>query len=120
MISFQVIGANSMAGKFLAATGMIPSAMSEGLDKAALLVTRTAKQKAPVDTGFLRSSIRPAGSGGKERYVVSHAEYSIYQEVGTYCMAAHPYMRPALDENADQIKNILGSKALMTIHGAGL
>lgn len=56
-----------------------------------------AKQKAPVDTGFLKENIR---TEYKPHEVVIHARagYSGYQEFGTRFMPAQPFMRPMMNE----------------------
>lgn len=35
--------------------------------------------------------------------LIAPVEYSPYQEYGTYKMAAHPFMRPAIDETAPEM-----------------
>jgi HK97 gp10 family phage protein len=118
VISISVSGAERIAAKFLAAATIVPAvAVPSALDKAALLVVRSAKQKAPFDTGALRGQIDPSRPSANEADVTSHADYSIYQEVGTYKMAAHPYMRPALDENKDQIEELLGHSVMAAVQG---
>jgi HK97 gp10 family phage protein len=47
--------------------------------------------KAPVDTGFLRDSIRVQEASAERLTVVSEAEYSAYVEFGTYKMSAQPF-----------------------------
>ena len=118
MISFKVEGADIMARKFLLAATAVPAkAVPDALDKAALLVTRSAKINAPVDTGFLRGSIAPSRPSLSEADVTASAEYAIYQEVGTYKMAAQPFMRPALDENKAQIEELIGHSVQMAVQG---
>lgn len=118
MITFKVEGADIMARKFLLAATAVPAkAVPDALDKAALLVTRSAKQKAAVDTGFMRGAIAPSRPSPSEADVTSHAEYSIYVEVGTSRMAAQPFMRPALDENAAQIEELVGHAVVTTVQG---
>ena len=58
---------------------------------------RYAKRYAPVDTGFLRAGIQ-AEAIGLVGEVISTAEYSAYQEYGTYKMRAHPFMGPAREK----------------------
>lgn len=58
---------------------------------------RYAKAFAPVDTGFLRSAIT-AEAIGLVGEVISNAEYSAFQEYGTWKMRAHPFMGPARDK----------------------
>ncbi len=68
--------------------------------KAGTRIENEAKQKCPVDTGRLRSSIgmRP-GVDGKGMYVDvgSDVEYAAAVEFGTFRTRAQPYLRPALD-----------------------
>lgn len=118
MISMTVHGAEAIARKFATAAVIVPAkAVPDGLDKCGLLVVRRAKQKAHVDTGNMRGLIAKERPSPAEVDVVSPAEYSIYQEMGTYKMAAHPFMRPALDESSDQIQEILGHSVIATIQG---
>ena len=113
-----VHGAQAIAAKFATAATVVPAvAVPSALNKAGLLVLTRAKQKAPYDTGNLRGLIAKERPSPAEVDVVSPAEYSIYQEMGTYKMAAHPYMRPALDESSDQIQEILGHSVIATIQG---
>jgi len=60
--------------------------MVDAMKQAALLVTRTARELAPVDTGRLRASILPdvAVKGNEVVGVVgSNVEYAPYMELGT-------------------------------------
>lgn len=52
---------------------------------------------APVETGFLRDSIEVTPDGE----LVVGAPYALDQEFGTYKMAAHPFIRPAIDNKMD-------------------
>ena len=107
------------------------------LGKACALVERSAKQKAPKGTGELRRSITSRvepGADGAVGIVYTPLEYDPYIEFGTGLFAEeggrkdvtwhykddegewhstsgmkpHPYMRPALNENREEIKRILG------------
>jgi HK97 gp10 family phage protein len=121
VISISVHGAERIAAKFATAAAVVPvRAVPDALDKCALLVVRSAKQHAPVDTGALRGLITPARPSVNEADAISHAEYSIYQEVGTWKMAAHPFMRPALDENKDRIEELIGHEVVMAVQGVML
>ena len=67
-----------------------------------------AQRKAPVDTGTLMRSIRlDLADEGMTAVVSANTEYAAYQEYGTRFMAAHPYLRPALREQAETFKNDL-------------
>lgn len=109
-----------------------PSKIEANLGKACALVERAAKLKAPKGNGELRRSItsRIEGTTG---IVFTPLEYAPYVEYGTglfaekggradvpwsYCdergewhttsgQHPQPFLRPALDENREQIKRIL-------------
>lgn len=102
--------------------------LESGIEKACLLVERSAKQKAPKDTGALRRSITSEVKNldGK---IYTPLEYAPYQEYGTGLFAENggrqdvpwsyqddkgewhstsgmkpqPFMRPALYENRESI-----------------
>lgn len=102
------------------------------LQKACLLVERSAKQKAPKGSGELRRSIT-SRVDGDTGIVFTPLEYAPYVEYGTGLFAEnggrqdvpwnykddegnwhktsgmkpHPYMRPALEENRSKIVKIL-------------
>ena len=106
--------------------------LKKSLETAALLVERSARQKAPKDTGALRRSITSKVEG-LEGIVYTPLEYAPYIEYGTGLFAEgngrkdvpwnyqddkgnwhstsglkpHPFMRPSLDENREKILKIL-------------
>ena len=67
------------------------------VQKTAADVEAQAKTFAPVDTGYLRSSIQAQPTGALSAIVNCGADYGIYQEYGTSKMAAHPFMVPAAE-----------------------
>ncbi len=84
-------------------TSRIPQITAAALAKAALVTAKAAfdieghaKMAAPVDTGFLKSSIQASG-GGLEWVVSVGAEYGIYQEFGTRYNPPQPYLIPAAE-----------------------
>lgn len=109
--------------------------LERAMGKACALVERSAKQKAPKDTGALRRSITSkveADSREITGTVYTPLEYAPYVEFGTGLFAEsggrrsswtyvddkgeghktsgqkpQPYMRPALNENRTRIKEIL-------------
>ena len=106
--------------------------LEAALGKACALVERTAKKKAPKGDGALRRSITSEVKD-LEGVVYTPLEYAPYVEFGTglfaenggrqqvpWCykddegnwhstsgMKPQPFMRPALDENREEIKRIL-------------
>ena len=109
-----------------------PVKIAAALGKCCALVERSAKQKAPKDSGDLRRSITSRVEG-EVGIVFTPLEYAPYQEFGTGIFAEtggrqsvwayedeetgeliwthgnkpHPFLRPALNENRAQIKRIL-------------
>lgn len=108
------------------------AALKKSLETAALLVERSAREKAPKDTGALRRSIRSKVEG-LEGIIYTPLEYAPYIEYGTGLFAEgngrkdvpwnyqddkgnwhstsglkpQPFMRPSLDENREKIVEIL-------------
>lgn len=63
----------------------------------AFQVEAGAKTRAPVDTGYLKSSIQ-AERKSRFRWLVNvFAEYGIFVEYGTYKMRAQPFLTPAVE-----------------------
>lgn len=56
-----------------------------------------AKSVVPVDTGFLKSTLGVEVSGQVVK-IVALAGYAAFVELGTYKMAAQPYLRPAYEQ----------------------
>lgn len=108
------------------------SDLQKAISKACMVVERSAKQLAPKGSGELRRSITSEVSG-LEGKVFTPLEYAPYVEYGTGLFAEnggradvpwsykddegkwhstsgmhpHPYMRPALNQNREQIIEIL-------------
>lgn len=114
-----------------------PAALAGAMKKATLLVERSAKQRVPKGTGELGRSITSdveVGSDEVRGIVYTPLEYAPYVEFGTGLFAEagdgrkdvpwcyqddkgewhstsgqrpQPFMRPALNENREQIKRLL-------------
>ena len=106
--------------------------ISAAIGKACALVEGEAKKKAPKDTGALRRSISSTVKG-LEGIVFTPLEYAPYVEYGTGLFAEkggrkdvpwyykdeegkwhitsgqhpHPYMRPALNENREEVLRLI-------------
>jgi HK97 gp10 family phage protein len=78
------------------AAGLRPRA-AQAVAKAAHDIEGHAKAAAPIDTGFLASTIRARALGAYEWEVAVGAHYGIYVELGTRFMAAQPYFAPAIE-----------------------
>lgn len=95
------------------------------LKRAAFQIESRAKQKAPVDTGALRSSIYtrigrgpdtstvgadrtplPEPGGDLVAHIGPSVHYGIYVEMGTHRAAAQPYLLPAVRETEAELAEI--------------
>jgi len=89
------------------------SPMQDAMRRATLLVERSGKQNAPVDTGRLRASITPevrVQNKVLQGVVGSVVVYSPFQEFGTKFMKGRFYLRRAIEENAKKIVALIGKQ----------
>jgi len=84
----------------------IQQALLRFLKKAGSIIKSSAKANAPVDTSRLRGSISSRPEGIRQVIIGPNVDYGIYQEFGTKYMKAQPYMRPALEDNIDNVRDI--------------
>ncbi|MDQ5960160.1 MAG: hypothetical protein QG592_1242 [Pseudomonadota bacterium] len=76
----------------------LPGQTKAVVRKAAFDVEGQAKNRVPVDTGALKSSIlTEIENGGLAAEVAPHENYALFVELGTRRMSAQPYMIPAAD-----------------------
>lgn len=75
----------------------LKAGLTAAVAKTTFDVQAKAQGYSPVDTGLNRASItgRPSGLQGE---VTTGTDYAIYLEMGTYKMAAQPFMRPAAEQ----------------------
>jgi HK97 gp10 family phage protein len=108
-----VTGVDKLVSSLAAAATATVALQPPALSKAGFLVERRAKQivveKDIIDTGNLLGNITTGEPSGNSIEVTSEAPYSIFNEFGTYKMAARPYMRPALDETRPEIEALIGA-----------
>lgn len=72
-------------------------------------IASDARSRAPVRTGYLRSSIRSVSvAAGKQADIVVGADYGRFVEYGTYKMAAQPFLNPALEADKAAFFNDMG------------
>lgn len=70
----------------------------EDLVPGANIILDRAQQLCPVDTGNLQKSGFIQAEGDDNLLIGFEAEYASFVEMGTYKMAAQPFLRPAFDE----------------------
>ena len=85
----------------------VSDAKRMGLTGAAMVVQGSAVLLSPVDTGNLRSSINFKVESEDEARVGTNVDYAPHVEFGTKKMSAQPYLRPALDNNRNQIEKMI-------------
>lgn len=91
----------------------IRPAVQVAMEQACTLVQDRAKALVPVDTGRLRESIDTQITSDALQItgiIAPHTEYAGFVEFGTHRQHAEPYMRPAIDETKDQVKDIFVSQ----------
>ena len=111
-------------------------ALANAVTAGLMLIQNAAKQKAPVDTGNLKRSIHIEIEEKRKNYAMgvvgTDVVYAAIQEFGgivknafgrgeqyTVTIPAHPYMRPAWDENIAAAKREVGD-ALTALMQAAL
>jgi HK97 gp10 family phage protein len=87
--------------------GLSAQSMQQLLQRAGFEAEGLAKQKAPIDTGYLRSSIGAGKASSVEVPVNVGAEYGVYHELGTRYMKAKPYLEPSLKKAAGNLQAAL-------------
>ena len=84
----------------------IKEAIRSALREIGRVAVEHATDKVPVRTGNLKSSI--AYDSDDERVIIgSDVYYASYVELGTSKMAAQPYLRPAVQDHAEEYRGIL-------------
>lgn len=104
MFDIDASEVRELAADIAASTGRVVAAAAQVVRKTAADVQHDAQNAAPVDTGYLRSSISTTVTGdGRNGQMTAEvgptAGYGIYQELGTSRMAPQPFLFPALDRN---------------------
>lgn len=95
-------------------------AQIDGLAAGARVVETWAKVYAPVDTGALRSSIQVDEPVTPDLATVSvGVEYAVHQEFGTATLAAHPFLRPALDQHQAEIVAAVAAELAAAVDAVG-
>ncbi|MDP9192298.1 MAG: HK97 gp10 family phage protein [Acidobacteriota bacterium] len=106
----KVEGVAEIQRKFANLSGRAQRAVvRDSLRSAARVVEKAARQRVPVDTGRLKKAItqRVTVQSSIGEALVGYrkeAFYGGFVELGTSKMAAQPFLRPALDENTDEIE----------------
>lgn len=95
----------------------VRKACQDVVRKAATDVLADALIRVPVDTGHLKSTGRTGMIGPLTAEVVFSAEYAAYVELGTYKMAAQPYLTPAVDQIRGPFLQAVGAVVRRELEG---
>lgn len=95
--------------KFMRALARSPQIVSKyantAIRQSIYQIEREVKPRTPVDTGQLRNTQESSYGNLIGRYYPT-VEYGIYVEMGTYKMAAQPYLRPGVEASLPAITKI--------------
>lgn len=121
MAEVVIKGMEELVRKLDALTDAVAgSVLQAAVASGGLLVQNDAKRRAPYKTGTLRRSIHSEVSGNRDQATAeigTDAPYAARLEYGfdgkdvlgrTYHQSPRPYLRPALDENADLAAREIG------------
>ncbi|MBA7579671.1 hypothetical protein ES695_05175 [Candidatus Atribacteria bacterium 1244-E10-H5-B2] len=99
----------------------IEEAITPGLDKGGEIVRVDASSRAPRRRGKLAADIVKSKVEKNEIKVGPGKDvwYGKFPELGTSRMSARPYLRPALDENKDEINEAIRKELSKVIEKAG-
>jgi HK97 gp10 family phage protein len=135
-INIQVKGVDRLNRKLTLIQGEVPEELRKAMNKAAAVVSASAKALVPVDTGALRNSIHikkaEAHGDSVTSGVHTSKEYAPYVEFGTGArggspaatklgvtfnrhikgQVAQPYLYPALKQNSGKINEIVAQAVI--------
>lgn len=82
----------------------LEKAIQEELEDSAYQIEKQAKANCPVDTGYLRNSIK-ADVDNLEANIGTECSYASYVHDGTYKMEARPFLESAAETVLDDIED---------------
>lgn len=87
----------------------LPANRDKIVKAGAFEVLREAQQNAPVDTGALRANadVNTKYAGDGIMSVEFYQEYAPYVELGTYKMAARPFLTPAVEAGEKKLVSLI-------------
>ena len=115
-IKIEFTNLNQFIGDINKYCNGVEKGTKDGLKNSGEKVVEEARRRAPVDTGYLRSSIDGNYIDEFEYEVIAEADYAIFVEKGTRYMSPQPFMEVSLDvaepEFINKIKFVLGGKTI--------
>lgn len=108
-VTINFSGLDSLVKGFELQPAVVKTEATRIINTVAAKVEKTAAEEAPEDTGYLLQHIMAEPKGALNAQVISTARYSIYQEMGTRKMAAHPFMGPAIKAHKKDLYTMLAN-----------
>jgi HK97 gp10 family phage protein len=109
---FDIGDVAAMKAKLSLLRASLPDAEEAKMKRIILQIERDAKSIVPVDTGNLRASIESRvirnNDGDITGVVGTNTDYAAFVEFGTSKMGAQPYLRPAVEQNRETVRELLG------------
>lgn len=109
MIEVQETGLRGVQSALRKFPAEVRSQLPRMVKEAAEPVRARAQTLAPWKTGALAGSVRIVG--GSNRIAVraggKKAFYARFQEYGTKKMPAHPFLKPAVEERGDRVRDVI-------------
>lgn len=85
------------------------TAISERAERNVKAITPVGTPESTGKPGYIGGTLRNSISGepqGDTAYIGTNVEYAAYVELGTYKMAAQPYLRPGVTDHMDEYRQI--------------
>jgi HK97 gp10 family phage protein len=101
------MGSVSVISHRKAVESAVEAAIARALEICGGKAESYAKLLCPVDTGRLRNSITHQAESDTVMAVGTNVEYAPYVELGTYKMAARPYLAPSVENHMSEYANII-------------
>ena len=118
-VQLDLIGDEALMRKFNALEGKVQKKFArKSMRKAAKVIQKEAKARAPVESGDLKKNIKvKAAQRSRSRIGVNvvvgegwytgEQFYGAFIELGTSKQPARPFMRPALEDKRDEARGVL-------------
>lgn len=120
-MAIEIKGLDSLMAKLDSLGGDVLDALGKAVHQTTEVAREDAAAFSPEDTGRLRQSIDRRMEEGETAVtgtVYTNVEYAVFQEMGTYKMAAQPFMMPSLNANKSTFEQLAHREVLEAIRKA--
>lgn len=121
-VRLEIVGVDNLRRELGRLPGAIRNVSRKAMQLAVGLIHRHAATIVPVRTGRLKNSLFWDADYERQGNTIvgavgTNVEYAPYVEFGTRRMSARPYLRPAVENNANAINSIFASEIGNALHG---